>query len=409
MKSIDPIRYILPSDGTTVSTFTKKSNHLLGYSSPSVLEFLRHLSTVLLNDVRYNAYGDLVALGYWLRPKNIEKMLKDVAKAGVVFSPRGLALHIAPSNVDTIFVYSLVLSLVAGNRNIVRISSKESPEKLLIFDALREAVSLCDNPDINDSILVISYSHDDEISARLSSLADVRVIWGGNHTVSYFCSLPSKVGVKDIKFVNKYSLSIIDCAQVSQLDDVDLDSLASKFVKDSYTFGQQGCSSPRAVVWLKSTDRNLDEISQSRFWARVRTHVDRSLTELVAADYVEKVVYAAARAVRFSDSLNVLTDTLGLMVIDTDISRIIDEMSHCGRGMFLQCQTASLADISPYLTSSVQTITFFGLSNEDMRKWAASGIKGIDRLVPIGDALAFNVVWDGVNILAENSRMITVA
>ena len=409
MKSKDPIQYIFPSDGTNLSAFTEKTHQSLGYRSPVVIEFLRQLSKVLLNDVRYNAYGDLVSLGYWLRPKNIEKIFGRVANEGVMFAPRGLALHIAPSNVDTIFVYSLVLSLIAGNRNIVRLSSKESPEKLLILDALRQAVSLCDSPEISDSILVISYPHDDEISKNLSSLADVRVIWGGDHTVSYFSSLPSKVSVKDIKFVNKYSLSVIDSAQVSKLDEVHLASLAAKFVKDAYTFGQQGCSSPRAVVWLKSVDRSLDEIAKSRFWACVQSHVDNSVTELVAADYVEKVVYAAARAIKFSDSINSTAEALGLIVVDTDISLIIDESSHCGRGVFLQCQVANLAEISSHLTSSVQTITYYGISTEDVQKWLESGVKGIDRVVPIGEALTFDVIWDGVNILTENSRMISVA
>lgn len=409
MNTTDPIRYIFPSNGTSLSAFTEKTNQLLGYCSPLVMEFLRHLSKVLLNDVRYNSHGDLVSLGYWLRPKNIEKIVEGVAKEGVMFAPRGLALHIAPSNVDTIFVYSLVLSLIAGNRNIVRISSKDSPEKLLILDALREAVSFCDGSAIRDSILVISYPHDDEISANLSSLADVRIIWGGDQTVSYFCGLPSKVGVKDIKFVNKYSLSVIDCAQVSQLDDVQLASLAFKFVKDAYTFGQQGCSSPRAVVWLNSADIDLDKTTQSRFWAYVQSHVRNSVTELIAADYVEKVVYAASRAVKFSDSINGIANDLGLIVVDTDISLVIDESSHCGRGVFLQSEAANLGDISSHLTSSVQTITYYGLSTENMQKWLVSGVTGIDRIVPIGEALTFNAIWDGVNLLTENSRMISIA
>lgn len=408
MKNIESISYIFSSDGIDVSSFVERTDKFLGYRSPLVMEFLRNLSKVLLNDPRFNAHGDLVSLGYWLRPRNIQKMLDDFEKDGVVFAPRGLALHIAPSNVDTIFVYSLVLSLIAGNRNIVRVSSKQSPEQLLILDALREAVLQGDSPVIMDSILVISYSHNDEISANLSSLADVRVIWGGDQTVRYFCNLPSKIGVKDIKFINKYSLSVISCAQVGQLDNADLDSLASKFVKDTYTFGQQGCSSPRAVVWLESPDNSLDDIARGRFWASVRSHVISSVTELVAADYVEKVVYSAGRAVKFSDSINSKTEDLGLIVLDTDISLIIDDSRHCGRGVFLQCRAASLLDVSQHLTSSVQTVTYYGISNENLQCWLANGVQGIDRVVPVGQALSFNVFWDGVNILAENSRMITV-
>ena len=33
---------------------------------------------------------------------------------------RGVVFHIAPKNVDTIFVYSFVLSLLCANKNIIR-------------------------------------------------------------------------------------------------------------------------------------------------------------------------------------------------------------------------------------------------------------------------------------------------
>ena len=40
--------------------------------------------------------------------------------------PRGLVFHVPPANVDTIFVYSWALSALAGNPNVVRISSRSA-------------------------------------------------------------------------------------------------------------------------------------------------------------------------------------------------------------------------------------------------------------------------------------------
>ncbi|MFC6804089.1 acyl-CoA reductase [Deinococcus caeni] len=39
--------------------------------------------------------------------------------------PRGLVFHVPPANVDTIFIYSWLMSVLAGNRNVIRLSSRE--------------------------------------------------------------------------------------------------------------------------------------------------------------------------------------------------------------------------------------------------------------------------------------------
>ena len=72
-----------------------------------VLEFLDLLSKELL---KLKEFNELVALGFWLRKSNIEKMKKNFFKKyeNNIVLPRGVAFHIAPSNVDTIFVYSFV-------------------------------------------------------------------------------------------------------------------------------------------------------------------------------------------------------------------------------------------------------------------------------------------------------------
>ena len=47
---------------------------------------------------------------------------------------RGLAYHIAPSNIPINFAYSLVFGLLSGNTNIVRLSSKNFIQIKLLCD-----------------------------------------------------------------------------------------------------------------------------------------------------------------------------------------------------------------------------------------------------------------------------------
>ena len=47
-----------------------------------------------------------------------------------------IAFHVTPANVDTLFVYSWVLSLLVGNANIVRLSSRSTPVRTRILETI---------------------------------------------------------------------------------------------------------------------------------------------------------------------------------------------------------------------------------------------------------------------------------
>ena len=49
----------------------------------------------------------------------------------------GLVFHITPSNVPIVFAFSYVLSLLAGNANIVRVPTKRFPQVDVVSGAVR--------------------------------------------------------------------------------------------------------------------------------------------------------------------------------------------------------------------------------------------------------------------------------
>ena len=54
-----------------------------------------------------------------------------------------------------------------------------------------------------------------------------------------------------------------------------------------------------------------------------------------------------------------------------------------------------------------QTLTYFGFKNEDFRKiLKRRNVDGIDRIVPIGQALDISLNWDGYDIIHSLSRTI---
>src|ERR1700752_602899 len=74
------------------------------------LEFLAAVSKALTRHPQVRLYPQIISLGYWLRPAALQKIRTDAAALfdapGQVRAPRGLAFHLPPANVDTLFVYS---------------------------------------------------------------------------------------------------------------------------------------------------------------------------------------------------------------------------------------------------------------------------------------------------------------
>ena len=91
-----------------------------------VLLFFQQVSQHLMKGVNHRQYPELVALAYWLRKGNITRLKLEyqLMRQDRIIRPRGTVLHYAPSNVDTIFVYSWALSLLAGNKSVIRLSRK---------------------------------------------------------------------------------------------------------------------------------------------------------------------------------------------------------------------------------------------------------------------------------------------
>ena len=112
----------------------------------------------------------------------------------------GNVIHITPGNVDTIFLYSLFISLLNGNKNIIKISNRESQlikvSLMTYIQLLEEGYQL-----INDLIHIVKYDNDSEITKELSINCNARVIWGSDQTVNEISSIPLNPRARSINFL----------------------------------------------------------------------------------------------------------------------------------------------------------------------------------------------------------------
>ena len=76
-------------------------------------------------------------------------------------------------------------------------------------------------------------------------------------------------------------------------------------------------------------------------------------------------------------------------------------------GSFHEVNLKNINLIKNYVSSKVQTMTYYGFEFEYLKKIIFKNkIKGIDRVVPIGRAFDLTSEWDGIDVITSLSRTI---
>src|SRR5690606_582433 len=80
-----------------------------------------------------------------------------------------------------------------------------------------------------------------------------------------------------------------------------------------------------------------------------------------------------------------------------------------GTGTFTHARLGSLAELVPLVGRRDQTMTHFGFAREELMELAhVLAGRGVERMVPFGEAPSFHRVWDGRGVAAEFTRLVTV-
>ena len=77
-------------------------------------------------------------------------------------------------------------------------------------------------------------------------------------------------------------------------------------------------------------------------------------------------------------------------------------------GYFFEYNLQSLDELVPIITKECQTITCYGddLQEKIREMIICKGLKGGDRIVPLGHSLNLSLVWDGYDMPYTLSRVI---
>ena len=76
-------------------------------------------------------------------------------------------------------------------------------------------------------------------------------------------------------------------------------------------------------------------------------------------------------------------------------------------GYFYEYDCDDISHLTPIINNKYQTLTYFGVDKLQLLDFVLiNRLPGVDRIVPIGQALDIGVVWDGYDIVNILSRII---
>ncbi|MBQ8172191.1 MAG: hypothetical protein IJZ95_09400 [Oscillospiraceae bacterium] len=364
--------------------------------SDKAVGFLAALSTAIIRDKRSHEYADITSYAYWIRKASLENVKQKHTDKNERIG-RGVAFHIAPSNVPVNFAVSMTSSLLAGNCTLIRVSDKKFPQVDIICDAINELLN-GEHSCMKPYLCILRYSHSAEITQQLSSICDIRIIWGGDRTISEIrkASLPPRA--IEMTFADRHSLAIINSDEYMNCD---ADKTAKDFYTDTYYTDQNACSSPRLVVW---TGGSVNEAKQ-RFWSALGKLVKEQY-DMKPIQAIDKYTSFCALGMKYGNIKLISDDNYVMRAEVSGLSADLMNYKNSG-GYFFEYTASDISEIAPVLTKQCQTISVLGIDKDDIKKLVFdNGVRGVDRIVPLGQTMGLEFIWDGYKMIEAMTRFV---
>ena len=363
-------------------------------------EFLNTLSRTLLSMPEAKLYPDVVTFAFWIRRSSVKKMEERFqSEDGCVRLGRGAAFHIAPSNVAVNYAYSFAAGFMTGNANIVRVPSKDFPQIEIINQAVKK--TLGQYPEMKPYICFVRYGREKRINDILSAMADTRIVWGGDQTIAELRKSPLGPRAAEVTFADRYSLAVIDSD--AYMEEKNPERIAEDFYNDTYLTDQNACTSPRLVVWRGSQIAQAKE----RFWQLLLEKVQKKY-EFQPIQGVNKLTnaYLAAAGHEGTHTLFCGDNRLVRVSLENLFEDLMDFRGDSGYFYEYDCQ--DIRELKVICDNThCQTISYIGKA-ESFLPLIKNGIRGVDRIVPVGKTMDFDMIWDGYNLYERLTRTISL-
>jgi hypothetical protein len=374
--------------------------------APSVLGFLEAFSLEL-----YKRRGDLIpypeikAFGFWIRRTHMEEFQLRYAD-GRIRIGRGVIFHMAAANVPLLFAYSTVIGLLAGNSCAVRISSRSQEQDRKLCEIMDHLLKRREFTFVRDRISIFSCDRENEVVRDWVKECDGLMVWGGDKAIQSVRRMDLRPDVVQVMFPDRYSICILDLESVGKMQEEELSKLAYSFVKDTYAMDQNACSSPRFIIWNQKEMLKKAEIIRRKWWKAV---------EKEAASYdlsphkATKKYEALCRYAMTMEGIVTIEQYKNLVytVLLSDIPSNPEQYRGTW-GLFFEYQGDYGSALEKLAVRQLQTVTYYGILRKELIDYVVNHhLYGVHRVVPVGDAMNMDLIWDGQDMIRMLSREIS--
>lgn len=368
--------------------------------SDIVIKFLDDLSKELRNDAEARTFSDVMTFAFWCRKANIVKLKEEYT----VKFPRigkGIAFHIAPSNVPINFAFSYAFGVLAGNGNIVRVSEKDFRQIHVVCRILNKLFENEEYKIISEQTQIVSYGHDKEINDYYSKICSIRVIWGGDSTINEIRRSPIGTRTTEITFADRFSFAILDENTINDMAEEDLRQLCEKFYNDTYLMDQNACSSPHLILWKTAHSKQ----GRKKFWNTVYQTAQKY--EFPEKKVLDKYTILCEKAAELEEIVYV--EKYDNLLYVAELDKLPDSMDELrGKfGLFYEGNLEDIHGLCKKITTKMQTCVTYGIDEQKLAEILIENhVMGIDRIVPVGKAMDIGIYWDGYDVIGSMSRQI---
>ena len=390
---------------TNPKFFKKDEVHeTLNIFNKITINFFDELSIKIFENKEIRNYPDLASFGFFCREANINYLKKKYSTFLENRYGRGLVLHFTPSNVPLNFAYSLFFGLITGNTNVIRLSTKFHNQSKILINIINKLLNKKKFKSLQKKINIIRYDKSEGITKHLSSICDVRIIWGGNETINQIRNNPIPPGSYDVTFADKYSICIISSREYLKKKQFKKEAIS--FFNDTLFYDQNACTSPKIVVWHGNKKNN--KFASEIFWNEFEKII-KSKKYSIEGNWNYEKFYKEIKSIIDLNSIikeNKLSSIKRIKL--KKIPKKINEYFTPG-GFFIEFDFKKFQEIRKLFSPKVQTLTYIGFEGNYLKKKLnLIKFKSVDRLVPNGKSSDMGLEWDGYDIIFQISKKLTV-
>jgi hypothetical protein len=327
-------------------------------------------------------------------PRALEHFVATEERKSLRLLPKGVVCHWVAGNVPLLGMFSWAVSALLGNRNVIRLSSKQddfvSP-LLALLAHLSEA-----GRQMAEETVLVHFDRDNRgAHTHMSEAADVRIAWGGVEAIEAIRALPRHWDCEDIVLGPRLSLAVIDPV-------VATNTMVTRLATDVVYFDQLACTSPQWIFVKGHPGETAFEAFCSQF----------------AAAFGRQALAIPRHTLDFAETYQIQLDRTRILLeggslrhdLHTQWTLAVLKQPHekvVGANRFVQIIPFDSVDfVCSHIPRNVQTVITL-LSEAVVQEFTEDAAHyGVCRFPRPGEGNHFESPWDGIPLTPRLTRWV---